>query len=73
MENKLEKTRARVCFDCHLYCFINVNNYKAIQLLLQFEKTHRGHRTQIVNLDELTPKSPTDIIYTCVSDLNREE
>ena len=73
MENKLEKTRARVCFDCHVYCIINVNNYKAIQLLQQFEKTHRGHGTQIVDLNELKPKSPTDIVYTCVSEFNGEE
>jgi hypothetical protein len=73
INNELKKTRVRACFDCHVYCIINVNNYKAIQLLQQFEKTHRGHRTQIVNLDELKPKSPTDITYTCVSDLNREE
>jgi len=71
--NKLIKTRVRTCFDCHVYCIINVNNYKAIRLLQQFEKTHRGHRTQIVNLDELKPKFPTDISYICVSDLNREE
>lgn len=73
MENKSEIPRVRVCFDCHVYCIINVKNYKAIQLLQQFEKTHRGHRTQIVNLDELKPKSPTDITYICVSEFNREE
>jgi len=61
--NNLKKTRVKACFDCHVYCIINVNDYKAIQLLQQFEKTHRGHRTQIVNLDELNPKSPTDIGY----------
>ncbi|MFX1476548.1 MAG: hypothetical protein ACFFCI_00320 [Promethearchaeota archaeon] len=69
--NKL--TRVRVCFDCHEYCIIDVNNYNAIQLLQLFEKTHRGHRTQIVNLDELKPKSSKDIEYTCISDLKREE
>ena len=73
INNKLKTTRAKACFDCHVYCIINVNNYKAIQLLQQFEKIHRGHRTQIVNLDELKPKAPVDIGYTCVSDLNREE
>jgi hypothetical protein len=73
MENNSEQTRVKVCFDCHLYCPINVNDYKAIQLLQQFEKIHRRHRTQIVNLDELKPKSPTNIMYTCVSDLKREE
>jgi len=73
INNELKKTRARACFDCHVYCIINVNNYKAIQLLQQFEKTHRGHRTQVVNLDELKPESPTDIGYICVSDLNRAE
>lgn len=72
-KNNLKITRVRTCFDCYVYCNINVNNYKAIQLLQQFEKTHRGHRTQIVNLDELTPKYPTDIDYKCVSDLNRAE
>jgi len=41
--NDLKKTIVRACFDCHVYCIINVNNYKAIQLLQQFEKTHRGH------------------------------
>ena len=61
--NNLKKTRVKACFDCHVYCVINANNYKAIQLLQQFEKTHRGHRTQIVNLDELKPKSPSDIGY----------
>ncbi len=73
IDDKLRKTRARACFDCHEYCIIDVNNYKAIQLLQQFEKTHRGHRTQIVNLDDLKPKSPTDIIYTCISGVNKEE
>ena len=73
INNELKKTRVRACFDCHVYIIINVTNYKAIQLLQQFEKTHLGHRTQIVNLDELKPKFPTDIDYICVSDLNREE
>ncbi|MFX1531601.1 MAG: hypothetical protein ACFFBC_10855 [Promethearchaeota archaeon] len=71
--NNLKETRVRVCFDCHMYCIINVNNYTAIQLLQQFEKTHRKHRTQVVNLDELKPKSPTETKYKCVLDLNREE
>jgi hypothetical protein len=73
MENNFEQTRVRVCFDCHVYCPIRVNDYKAIQLLQQFEKTHRGHRTQIVNPDELQPKAPTDISYTCISSLKREK
>ncbi|MFX1310086.1 MAG: hypothetical protein ACFE9M_07825 [Promethearchaeota archaeon] len=68
--DKLKKIRVRACFDCHVYCIIDVNDYKAIQLLQQFEKEHRGHRTQIVTLDELKPKTLTDIDYTCVSDLN---
>ncbi|MFW9973519.1 MAG: hypothetical protein ACFFDF_25275 [Candidatus Odinarchaeota archaeon] len=67
LDNKL--TRVKVCFDCHDYCIIDVNNYKAIQLLQQFERKHRGHRTQIVNLDEIEPKSPTDIKYTSFSNL----
>ncbi|MFX1573698.1 MAG: hypothetical protein ACFFB0_13190 [Promethearchaeota archaeon] len=62
-----------MCFDCHVYCIIDVINYHAIQLLQQFEKTHRGHRTQIITLDELKSKSPTDIVYKCVSDVNEEE
>ena len=73
INNESKKTRVRACFDCHEYCIINVNDYKAIQLLQQFEKMHRGHRSQIVTLDELKPKSPTDIEYICVSDMNREE
>ena len=67
---KLKRVRVRTCFDCHVYCIVDVNNYKAIQLLNQFENTHRGHRTQIVSLEELNPKSPMDIGYTCVSDSN---
>ncbi|MFW9878795.1 MAG: hypothetical protein ACFFG0_37425 [Candidatus Thorarchaeota archaeon] len=65
--------RVRACSNCHEYCIVDVNNYNAIQLLHQFEKTHRGHRTQIVNLDEIKPKSPTDIEYTCILDLNKKE
>ena len=71
--NELKKTRVRACFDCHVYCVINVTDYKAIQLLQQFEKIHRGHRTQIVTLDELKPRSPTDIRYKRISDLNGHE
>ena len=71
--NKLKQTRVRACFDCHEYCIINVNDYKAIQLLQQFEKNHRGHRTQIVTLDELKPKSPTEIVYKNISDLDKKE
>ncbi len=73
INNKLKEVRVRAYFDCHIYCIINVNNFEAIQLLQQFEKTHRGHRTQIVNLDELKPKSSTDFGYICVSNLNKEE
>jgi len=70
INDKLKRVRVRACFDCHVYCIVDVNNYKAIQLLNQFENTHRGHRTQIVPFDELKPKSPVEIGYTCVSDLN---
>jgi len=70
INDKLKRVRVRACFDCHVYCIIDVNNYKAIQLLTQFENTHRGHRTQVVPLDELKPKSSADIEYTNVSDLN---
>ena len=49
--NNLKKTRVRTCFDCHEYCIINVNDYKAIQLLRQFEKMHHGHRTQMAFSD----------------------
>jgi hypothetical protein len=73
MENASEKTRVKVCFDCHVYCSIEVANYDAILLLEQFEKTHRGHRTQIVNLDELQPKSPESVSYSRVTDLIEEE
>ncbi|MFW9881424.1 MAG: hypothetical protein ACFFG0_50815 [Candidatus Thorarchaeota archaeon] len=69
INDKLKKVRVRACFDCNAYCIVDVNNYKAIQLLNQFENTHRGHRTQIVPLDELKPKSSSDIDYKCVSDL----
>ncbi|MFX1571009.1 MAG: hypothetical protein ACFFCV_21940 [Promethearchaeota archaeon] len=69
--NKLKRVRA--CFDCHVYCIIDANNYTAILLLKQFEKTHQGHRTQIVTLDELKPTPPRDIKYTCIADVNREE
>lgn len=70
VNDKLKKVRVRACFDCHVYCIVDVTNYKAIQLLQQFENAHRGHRTQIVTLDELKPKSPVDIGYINVSDLN---
>ena len=72
INDKLKKIRVRACFDCHMYCIVDVNDYKAIQLLQQFEKIHRGHRTQIVSLDELKPKTPVDLGYKCVSDLNGE-
>ena len=49
----IENVRVRACFDCHHYHRINCDNYKAIQLLHRFEQKHIGHRTQIVNLDEL--------------------
>ncbi|MFW9972017.1 MAG: hypothetical protein ACFFDF_17640 [Candidatus Odinarchaeota archaeon] len=70
INNKLKRVRVRACFDCHLYCIVDVENYKAIQSLNQFENAHRGHRTQIVLLDELKPKSSTDIHYTNISDVN---
>ena len=28
--NNLKKTRVRACFDCHVYCIINVNDYQGI-------------------------------------------
>ncbi len=49
-----------------------INNYKAIQFLKQFEKTQCGNITQLVTLDELKPKSPSDIGYRCLSGLNKE-
>ncbi|MFX1497905.1 MAG: hypothetical protein ACFFBH_10285 [Promethearchaeota archaeon] len=71
--NNLKRARVRACFDCHVYCIVDVNDYKAIKLLQQFEHTHRGHRTQIVPLNELSPKSSIHITYTPVSDVNEEE
>jgi hypothetical protein len=73
MEDISEKTRVKVCFDCHMYCIVDAMNYSAIQSLQQFEKTHSGHRTQIVNLDESQLKSPTGIPYTRVSNVHQEE
>ena len=70
LNNKSKSVRVRACFDCHVYCIVDVNNYKAIQVLNQFENAHRGHRTQIIPLNELKPKSSTGINYKCVSDIN---
>jgi hypothetical protein len=70
INDKLKRVRVRACFDCHVYCIVDVNNYKAIKSLQRFEKIHQGHRTQIVTLDELKPKSFTDTNYTNVSELN---
>lgn len=49
----LENARVRVCFNCREYHLINVSDYKSIQSLNYFEKRHRGHRTQVVNFEEL--------------------
>jgi hypothetical protein len=59
----LENPRVKACFDCHEYCVISVDDYKAIEKLKLFEGRHRGHRTQVVNLNEIQSNSSGASIY----------
>ena len=30
INDKLKKIRVRACFDCHMYCIVDVNDYKPV-------------------------------------------
>jgi hypothetical protein len=61
------RQRVRVCFDCRCYIPIHPDNSEALLDEAWFTNLHKSHRTQVVGLDELEPKSQFDPIYNCVS------
>jgi len=56
--NNMENNRVRICFDCRELHRINVSDYKTKESLQRFEKKHRGHRTQVVDMKELASIFP---------------
>ncbi|GAI62603.1 unnamed protein product [marine sediment metagenome] len=58
INNNMENNRVRICFDCREFHRINVSDYKTKESLQRFEKKHRGHRTQVVDMKELAEIFP---------------
>ena len=56
--NNNTENRVRVCFDCREFHRINVTDYKTKESLHRFEKKHRGHRTQVVDMKVLAEILP---------------
>ena len=46
--------RVKLCFKCKQYVPIRENDYNNRKDVLNFDKSHIGHPTQIVNEEEVT-------------------